>query len=598
MTDIRHYINDKLVNPRDFEGLQITMDWLNRKVEATINIESLNFVGAEGVELRERFLNGLNGGVGVFEGEPYRIEVGEEGNPQATFNGYLDFTKEPEFIGCDEIKVALQRKQGTDWLNDVADGFSFRFLESEGIITKNDFFSIPYVINYIPDGVQLLLLSISTYSLTKELIEAIRATADRISDLTDAAVPVVGTGVGFGVTVNTGYDIGNIILAALKLIAQIAYLAAIVYAIVRLVEQIIEQLMPPKRFHLGIGYRTLFQRACDYLGLRLQSNLLDELDKSGEKWVYMPRKDHRGGERPTAASSSWRETGVPSSGSPIDTFGGLIRVMKRKYNADFKITNGVFRFERKDQFKVASPFVIPDTFTDQDLLKDLVGFNTSEVVANYNINYAFDIQDQNTLDNTNGLAWQAQLQPKVINDRDLVNLSGLEEVAIPFSLAVRKNELTEVEKAVRVFASFADSVTGQLGNPSSLSGRIDNRIGAMHLSSHFTGVPKVVIMAGNNLAKNQRSIVSAQSLWFKYHFINSFAPNADGIHNQYYLYKEQQISFCFENFVSLLGTNLVATESGEEAEIERLVWDVWDNRATIDYRVNKLYTNNLQVKFV
>jgi hypothetical protein len=598
MADIRHYRNDTLVNPREFESLQITMDWLNRKIEATINIDALIFVGDEGIVLRQRYLSGLFGGVGVFEGEPYRIEIGQEGNPTVTFEGYLDFTKDVQFIGCDEIQVALQRKQGTDWLNDVADGFSFRFLESEDIINDDDFFSIPYVINYIPDGVQLLLLAITTFSLVKELIEAIKATANRISDLTDAATPVIGVGAGLGVTSNTGYDIGNIILAALKLIAQVAYLAAIVYAIVKLVEQIIEELMPVKRFHLGIGYRTLFQRACDHLNLRLQSTLLDELDIEGEKWVYMPRKNHRGGERPTGASSSWRETGVTSSSSPIDTFGGLIRVMKKKFNADFKIVNGVFIFERRDYFRTNSPYVIPAIFTDQERLLDANGFNTSEMKANYNINYSFDVQDQNTLDNTNGLAFQAQLTPKVVNNKDLLTFTGLEEIAIPFSLAVRKNQLTAVEEAVKVFATLADSITGQLGNPSSLSGKINNRIGAMHLSSHFTSVPKVVIMAGNNLAKDQRDIAGASNLWFNYHYLNSFAPNEDGIHNQYYLYKEQPISFCFEDFVSLVGNNLVVTEDGLDAEIERLTWDVWDNKAVIDYRVNKLYTNNFEIKYL
>ena len=208
MADIRHYRNNILVNPRDFEQFVISMDWTGNEGQPTIKIDSLNFVGDEGTQLRERILSGLNGGVGFFEGDPYRIEVGPQGNPAATFEGYLDFTKNVQFIGCSEVEVSLQRKQGEDWLNDVADGFTYRFLESEGIITDADFFSVPYVINYIPDGVELLLLSISTFTLTKELVEQIKSLSDRISDLTDAATPVIGTGVGFGVTVNTGYDIG------------------------------------------------------------------------------------------------------------------------------------------------------------------------------------------------------------------------------------------------------------------------------------------------------------------------------------------------------------------------------------------------------
>jgi len=599
MADIRHYRNDILVNPREFEEFLISMDWTGNEGQPTIKIDSLNFVGDEGTQLRERILSGLNGGVGFFEGEPYRIEVGPIGNPAASFQGYLDFTKNVNFIGCSEVEVSMQRKQGVDWLTDVADGFSYRFLESEGIITDNDFFSVPYVINYIPDGVQLLLLAISTFSLTKELIEGIKALSDRVSDLTDAATPVVGVSAGFGAGAVTAYDIGNIILAALKLIAQVAYLAAIVFALVELVKQIIEELMPPKRFHKAIGIRTLVQRACDYLNLKVDSSLLDLLDGigTGVKWVIMPAKDHRGGERPTGRDASWRETGVPNQNDPFDTFGKVIRQLQTWFNAEYKIVDGTFRLERRDQFRTNSPYVIPDTFTEQDSFQDVSGFNTDEIAANYNINYAFDIQDQNTIDNQIGRLFQAQLTPKQTINADLLNLTGLVEVPIPCSLAVRKNRLTTVEEVVKAFAVLADTVTGQLGNPQSLSGNINNRIGSMHLSSHFTSISKLVAVRGKQLAQDQRSIVGAQGLWDNYHFINSFAP-IGGIHNQYRLFRDQEIPFCFDDFVSLIDNNLVVTPDGKNAEIERLEWDVWNDKATISYKVNELYDNNFNITFL
>lgn len=596
MADIRHYRNGILVNPREFEEFIITMDWTGDEGQPTINIDSVIFVGDEGAALRERILSGLNGGVGFFEGEPYRIEIGDNPSTSQTFEGYLDFTKNVKFIGDCEVEVGLQRKQGTDWLNDVADGFSYRFLESEGIITDSDFFSVPYVINYIPDGVQLLLLSISTFTLTKELIENIKALSEAIADVTDAATPVTGVA---GIIPAVSYDIGNIILAVLKLVARIAYLVAIVVALVKLVEQIIEELMPPKRFHKGIGLRTLVQRACDYLNLQVDSDLLDLLDGKGTgvKWVIIPAKDHRGGEKPSYADSTWRETGVPNQNDAFDTFGKVIRVLKRWFNADFKIVNGVFKMERRDEFRTNSPYVIPNTFTDQDNKQDVNGFNTNEIAANYNINYSTDIQDQNTLDNQNNRVFQAQLIPKQTINNELKNLTGLVEVSIPCSLPVRKNELTAVEQAVKAFAVLADSVTGQLGNPQSLSGKIQNRIGSLHLSSHFTSIPKVVAMQGNQLALNQRDILGARGLWDNYHFINSFAP-IGGIHNQYWLYEGQQIPFCFENFVSLINNNLVVTSEGENAEIERLEWNVWDNRATISYRVNRLYDDNFKIRYL
>jgi hypothetical protein len=42
----------------------------------------------------------------------------------------------------------------------------------------------------------------------------------------------------------------------------------------------------------------------------------------------------------------------------------------------------------------------------------------------------------------------------------------------------------------------------------------------------------------------------------------------------------------------------VETEQGEPAEIESLEWTIWDNFATINYRVNRLYDDNFNITFL
>ena len=596
MTDIRHYRNGTIVNPRNFENAKIVMDWIGLKESAKISIDSIELVGQEGKELRERILSGLSGGVGFFEGEPYQIQVGEQSNPDGTFNGYLDFSSGVEFIGDCDVRCSLKREQGSDWLNDVADGFSYRYLESIGLIKNSDFDGVPYVINYIPNGAILLILSLSLYSMTKELIENIKAIGERTADLTDAAIPVTGVSVGAGGGVVTAYDIGGIVLAALKLILQVAFVVAIIVAIVKLIEQLIEELMPPKRFHLGMSIKKLFQKGCEHLNMTLSSTLLDGID-FGERWVLIPSKNHRGGEKPTNAGSDWRETGVPSQQDATDTFGGVIRTFKRMFNADFQIRDGVFIFERVDFFRNQSNYVIPDTFIEQNKFIDINTFNTDELKSNYVISYAFDSQDMNTLDVPDGRVFQAQLSPNVTINESLQTMKGLEQISIPMSLPVRKNKLTIIEEAVKFLVSVADALTGQLGNPQSFSGKISSRIGAMHLSSHFLSIPKLVSMSGNQLSMEQRQILSSTKLWTDYHFLNSFKP-IDGQHNQYYLFRKQKIPFCFTDFLSLLNNNIVTTTSGENAQIESVEWNVWDNFATIDYRVNRLYDNNLKITYL
>jgi len=598
MTDIRDYADGNLVNPVNSQPnkpplIEIEMDWLDRKAQAMINVSSLDFNGKDGTLIRDRFLSGKSGGVGVFEGMPYNIQIGSFSDYK-NFDLYIDFTKNPSFFDTCGISVSLQTRQGSDWLNDVADADSFRYLQSIGIIKTSDFVDIPYVINFIPDGMQLLILALSTYSLVKELIENIKSLAGRIADLTDAATPVVGVSAGLGAGVVTAYDIGNIIMAALKLVAQIAYLAAIVFALVKLVEQIIDELMPLKRFHRGIPIKTLLQRFCDYRGLTLQSSLLDELDKTSARWCYMPPKKQ---EKGAFVASQSTQTGVPEVNSVIDTPGGLIRELKKMFNADFKLSDGILFFERKDKFRTQSPYVIPNTFTDQEKFIDFNGFNVDEFRANYNIYWNIDPQDQNTLENVDGLSFQAQITALNTENPELTNLTGLEKVAIPFSLPSRKDKLTVIEEVVKVFATLADAVTGQLGNPKGLSGKINNRIGVLHLSSDYTNTGKIVVMSGQKLTKNQREILSAKNLYENYHFINSFVPT-NGIHNQYWIFEEQKIPFCYKDFVSLEANNLVETQSGEPAEVSKLVWNVWENEATISYRVNRIYDKNFVINFL
>ena len=79
--------------------------------------------------------------------------------------------------------------------------------------------------------------------------------------------------------------------------------------------------------------------------------------------------------------------------------------------------------------------------------------------------------------------------------------------------------------------------------------------------------------------------------------MNSF-KEIDGEHNQYWIYKEQKIPFCFDDFITLLDSNKVETVDGFPADIESLEWSVWDNFATISYRVNRLYDDNFDIKYL
>lgn len=583
MANIRHYIEGQdFGEPRDWQDLEITVDWLTKKDSGAINVSDLAFVEEANKFLSQRILDGLSGGVGIFEGVPYKIVVGDQQNPEFIFEGYLDMTDGMTQIGNEEMIVSLKKKKGTDWMNDVADGFSFAFLYDEGIIKKSDFVKVPYVINYVPDGMQIIVLSMSIFMMTKELIENVEKLVETIADVTDSATPVIGVGVGFGAVVVTAWDIGNFILVVIKALARLAYIIAVTVAIIKLIEEIFEQLLPKKRNHLGMTFRRMFERACEHLGMRFESSIV-ELN-----WVHIPRKDKKGGSK--------GETGFPTNSEPIYTFGDLIRQMKEHFNADFRIINDVFFFERKDKFKFPSPYKMPSFFNDQERILDNVKFNTDEIVSNYNIYYALDVQDQNTLDVVEGRVFQAITSPIVTNNKDFVTIKNIAEIAIPFSLGLKKEKLTTVEEIAKVLGKIVDGLTGIFGGGTNFASKIESRIGTLLLSSHFLTVGKAVKMSGNKLASDQRTELGATYLWENFHFINSFAEY-NGHHNQYFRYEQQPVPMTIKEFSSILENNNAVDEEGNEYEIENVVYSPYKTTALINYRIKKKYTNNLKVTF-
>jgi len=584
MAEIRHFINgNDFGEPRNWQDLEITIDWLNKKDSGAINVSELAFVDDANKYLQQRVLDGLNGGVGVFEGDEYKIVIGDPTNPTFEFLGYLDFTDGMTTIGGEEIICSLKKKKGEDWLNDVADGFSFAYLYEKGTITNSDFVRVPYVINYIPDGMQLIVLSMSIYMMTKEIIENVEKLSETIADIINASTPVVGVSVGVGAGVVTAWDLGDFILVTLKALARLAYIIAMTIAVINLINQVFAQILPTKRFHLGMSFRKMLEKGCEHLGLNFYSDI-DELN-----WVHIPRKSKKGG--------SSGERGFPTNSEPIYLFGDLIRTMKEMFNADFRIKDGTFYLQRRDNFQFPSSYQIPSYFNDQERLHQKYKLNTNEIISNYNIYWTLDVQDQNTLDNSDGRVFQAITSPVSVNIQDFVTIKNLTEIQIPFSLGVEKKSLNEVEKLARVLGGIVDSLTGIFGGGTNFKSKIEERVGSLLLSSHFLTSGKVVKMVGSKLANDQRKNLDARKLWDKFHFINSFAEY-QGEHNQFFRYEQQPVPMTIQDFSILLENNIAIDDDGNEIIIEKIVYNPNKTTGLIDYRIKRKYTNNLKIELL
>lgn len=595
MSNVRFKINGSQIGePEDWQSMKTTLDFTKDKLEPTLSLDRLNLVGAAATLVTD--LLAVNG---YYQGIPFVVEAGDSQNPVMSIDGYLDPSDNPLVKASNEIEISLKKRQSHDWLVAKADSFSYRELADKnynglGKIVNSDLTAVPYIINYIPEWPVLIPLFISSFLVGKELVDSVRAVVTKTTDLIQAVVPSLGGNAGGPVA---GFNIAKIITNAIGLAVQIAFTVGVMLALIKLIELILEQIAPLKRYHLGMGLKDLVVKGCERLGLTVESDLLDSLD-NGQKWVTIPQKGHKGGQPPTGQDvGDWIESGVPGASSSLDTFGGVIRFLETTFNAEYKIKDDVFRIERKDYWRGLASYVIPDTLVNQETLQDDHTFNTDELNSNVKIKWETDLKDLNTLDNSNGQVYQAVTFVKSVQDEDLVNLTGLKTINIPMSLAIRKDKLTVVEEVLKAFLTAADFLSGQLGQPQSFATQFNARIGSMHLSDHFTSRAKMVVMEGSGLANDQRSIMAASKLWQNYHYIDSFVT-IDGENAQQVIYKEQLIPFCDADYLTLQENQYVTTKSGEPAKVERIEWTNYENSALITYRVFRVYDENLDIKYL
>ena len=126
------------------------------------------------------------------------------------------------------------------------------------------------------------------------------------------------------------------------------------------------------------------------------------------------------------------------------------------------------------------------------------------------------------------------------------------------------------------------------------------------LSEYFGGQTTSGDFLSNILVTNHSERIGAKTLYQKYHYINSFVPTdvADTVdsafnnqlHNQWKLYEFENVPFCMEHYLKVKSNNNI-TFAGKVGRIESLEWDVYNQTAKISFRVNELWTNNLENKY-
>lgn len=622
---LRFYINNQQVDPPlEYRSIEVELNFENlEEIMASVTAEKFTFINENADLINDYVALGTMGGLGIMWGLPFRIEL----DNQVLFDGYIDLVEDAEF-SCEKVICKVREHKNLDWLDKYADGKGFDLLYSLGAgspgrITQADFIKIPYINSNVPDYQQAALYFLYAFTIEKEIEHLIKEIAYIVADIAGFFTTAAGV---------------------LKLIALAVYLGLVVIALIKLLQELLENLISPVMYHMGMLYKTHFEKMCEYLGYTFQSSLFQDiptgiLDINGDTVpsAYWANQCHI----PIKSQAGFRKNHTTDeTGFWVGTFGDYIRAMCEKYNAKFVIIGNVFRFERRDYGSSTEVFKIPN------VRRDFHGTNASEIVSNYLVQFQVDTLDLNTVNRYLGTNCKNYITSVVKDSNRSELIRGFKQPNIPFALGRRKNELTRVESAVKdllqvidaaltpIYIAYNAIIDGlssfihawnslgdalnviginlpKINTPSKISKNalpqlIDNRIGMLLLSGDFIGVQKSVLIEGSGwdvkITTDNETKLSAENLWNKYHFITSFVPNAARPNgNQAYVYDMPVIPFCLDDYYKVRGLNngnkgeaKVISPEGNSCKLLSLKWNIWNNKAKIRYAEEKLFTTNLQ----
>lgn len=556
---MRHFLNDIEIAPRNLLDIGVVSDFTNRPDELSLNVDKL-ILPREALGIIQNHLQTQ----GVFEGIPYRIEMAQG----VILQYYVDLTENAIFRDF-EIEVTIKRRIAKDSFFENADGTSFELMASKGV--QFQFIDVPYLI--VRDNLEesFVQLAISTYLMTKELIQAAKDLGTAITDFIQATV---GSPIP---------PLGAVISLGIKVIIQAAYTAAVFIAVGELASQLIQVYFPSVRYLKACKVKELISKGCQFLGYQFQSNLLDNF--SGATILPVPLVKEKLSIFDNLSNSLTGVAftkGYPTAQDSTPTLGSLIAAIETQCNAETKVVNGIVQLERRDYWQNLTPNAILPALVLQAERQDEYTLNTSDIWKRYYIHYQYDTSDIHTMDFFDPTDAEYSTEPANVVNADLVSIKGLHDVNIPFALGVRKNKLNFVEKTAKVFFVLIDAVMSIFGNGANFAGTIDDRIGMLQISQQFFTQTKFLYLIGNKQPSNYVSFVSAAGLWEKFHFINQIQLY------QYQVRSDVRTRISESDFVALLNNNY-ATIDGVNCEILRIEYIDEKSFAKINYRKPDTY---------
>lgn len=623
-TNINFYLNETKVNPpqnwREL-GIELNFDKDRGSEVQQTTLTDFNFVNENASIINKWITDGIINGVGVFEGIPLRIELERDGLIENVFNGFLDLTQLSS-LTTNRASAKATETESVDWLNDVADSFTFSYLYDVGKITDDNFVSVPYIINSVPNYVEAAVSVIGVYLMVKEIKDAIQRLKEVIAEL----------------------PIYYVFSTYIKLILFIIYLILLIIALIKLVKQVILLLIQPVKYHKAMSFLYHCQVGAQALGLTFRSPILESGTYSDA--YLLPRKYYNPINSKDSQLLGFTEPSIEQRGFYTGTYGEWLRQMIKMFNGKLLFKGTELWLVREDESNDNNQYQMPAISNNYDFRNAGLTFNTDEFNANTLISFVTDGIDKNTIQEYLGTSYQVILEPARVINQNMTLMKGLDEIRIPFALAKRKETFTDVEKIFNTFLKVFDVIVGalvkvinavifvlnliitlvnnilkklaQIGikikfqlplipkvKMPNFKQDIENRIGMLKIEKDIINVDKVCLLTLGNSAKYNKlhvdnwKLMTAKALYENFYYSRSFMPSQNKPNaNQYFLYSYQNVPFSFNDYLKVKQNNCIFTQNGEKAIVNRLKWNIWNQKAEIKLRINKLYTNNFKATYL
>lgn len=557
---MKHFINNTEITPRNIFDIGILCDFTARIDQNKLTTDTI-ILPNEGKNIVLQHLQN----VGLFEGLPYDIQFA--GNN--LLNCYIDFTTNFS-IKDNEVDVNIKKRNAHDNFFDNAEGLTFDYLNTQIVLTQK---KIGYQILPQDAPAQALTCSITLFSIGVSIGQQVKEISETAKEFGSAIAYAP-----FAVQ-------GKLVEAGLKLVIQIVFIAVLVYQAYKMIQRMIELVIPKVRYFNVCTVLELLQKGCQQLGYTFKSTILEGNYKN-LVLLPVPRNKER---------KKWYEVfeneleqsfqnGFPSAGDTTPTLATLISAIETMFNGKTRVVNGTVQIERWDFWFDKSNSLINSSLVLQSEAKNSYSYDFSRLFKRYLIQYSTDYSDLNTIDRFEYANSEYSLERTNIVNQDLNLIKGLTDMNIPFALATSKNKFTWLEQLFTETFKFIDKLAS-----SNLSSK-KSKLGFMQLTQQYFSTTKMFIHDGNiKIDGNSETLMNPAYLWDNFHQINNPAVY------QWIIKENVKIPMNSTVFMEILNDNYV-TIDGLECEIIKIEYFDEKAYAVISYKQpNTDFKNNINV---